>query len=159
MNTSLFASTLRHQFRGCSFSWPSGERPHSAASLMTHPSLPRPLPLCFFSLPPFFPSTSLFSTLFPDFQLPGAGDSTGTMGWYHWSAPSSLSACCTITGCCSSSVAYCEVRESKTEKKRKQRTRRVERRWGERERKTKCASIQRDRKKDYEIQIFLCSIL
>lgn len=42
-------------------------------------------------------------------MLSGAGDSTRTMGWYQWWAPSSLSACCTITDCCCSSVARCEI--------------------------------------------------
>lgn len=31
-------------------------------------------------------------------RLRGAGDSAETMGWYHWSSSSSLSAGCTITG-------------------------------------------------------------
>lgn len=121
-------------------------RPSNNFSISPSPSA------SFFLLPFFLPP------LFPDSRLPGAGDSTGTMGWYHWSAPSSLSACCTITGCCSSSVAYCEVRESKREEKRRQRVKkRVWKRW--RERKKNKILLKRDRKRDEEILIFLCSVL
>lgn len=98
--------------------WPSGGRPHCP------PSLSRLLypPSASFLHLLLSPSTSLFLPLFsqtpcPLVQVTAQGqwdDITGP-------APSSLSACCTITDCCSSSVVHCEVCERAREKITKRR--------------------------------------
>lgn len=99
--------------------WLSGGRRHSPPNLHLPPLPSGPFRLL--HLPPLFPSA-----LFPDSMLPGAGDSAGTMGWYHRSAPSCWYECCTIMECCSSIVAHCEfcdsektVQKRETERERK----------------------------------------